>query len=442
MFYFLSYLKLFFPDCPAGSYLYSSGSLSCDSCPPGSSSSADSTSCTACPAGKYSSPSLSLYPTFFNAPSTGLQMYYRFDSVSGSRVGNIATGSVVYYATLQNGAIVSNNQLVLSAASSQYMSIDSFTTGTTGLTFATWWRSDNSGSFSRIFEFGNGPSSDNIMLYKKSDGILWADHIINGPLIELSTSVSFDTGDSWKHVAWTLDPAGSGTWIVYINGIQVGLSTSMTYPRSILRYNNYLGKSNWLGNPYMNGGIKDFRMYSRVLSAAEVNTLFTSTQKIFIGASNCESCLADQNSFAGSDYCTPFSTSFDVPYYSISYTNSAQNNTVPYTFTVCSQGNIKIADYSSARCSVSPIEDQYIRLFSNGIQVTDNDDTGNGYLCSTINYRKESDICQTYTLQQGCYSNLRCQGQFTINFSDFPTQTPTRGINSSYFFSIYLHTIF
>ena len=41
--------------------------------------------------------------------SDGLQLGYRFDSVSGSRVGNMASGSVVYDATLMNGAVVSHN---------------------------------------------------------------------------------------------------------------------------------------------------------------------------------------------------------------------------------------------------------------------------------------------------------------------------------------------
>ena len=76
----------------------------------------------------------------------------------------MTSGSVVYDATLQNGAVVSNNQLQLSAAGSQYMSIGSFTTGTTGLTFATWYRSDNSGSSARILDFGNGERSNNILI--------------------------------------------------------------------------------------------------------------------------------------------------------------------------------------------------------------------------------------------------------------------------------------
>jgi hypothetical protein len=59
---------------------------------------------------------------------------------------------------------------------------------------------------------------------------------------------------------------------VYINGVQVGIATSMAYPRSVQRSTNFLGRSNWEVDTYLNGGIKDFRMYNRVLSAAEVTT--------------------------------------------------------------------------------------------------------------------------------------------------------------------------
>jgi hypothetical protein len=126
---------------------------------------------------------LSLSSSISRAPSSDLQLYYRFDSVSGSSVGNIASGSAVYDAMLQNGATISNNQLVLSAAKSQYMSIDAFTTGTAGLTFATWWKSVNSDDYARIFDFNNGAASDNILISKnvnkkKSDNVYM--HLLTG----------------------------------------------------------------------------------------------------------------------------------------------------------------------------------------------------------------------------------------------------------------------
>eukprot|EP01035_Chromulina_nebulosa_P069261 gene69261-biopygen7442 len=150
----------------------------------------------------------------------GLQLYYRFDSVSGSRVGDIASGSVVFDATLENDADVSNNQLELSAASSQYMSINSFSTGDAGMTFATWWRSDNSGNLARLFDFGNGPGEDNIFICAVDTVRFF---VIQEAGIATTTEIplSFNSGSAWNHVAWTLDPVGSGIWTIYINGTQI-----------------------------------------------------------------------------------------------------------------------------------------------------------------------------------------------------------------------------
>ena len=196
-------------DCRVGTYSQSSAaSLSCDSCPLGSYSSAvgSSSSCVTCPAGTYSS-TKSLSSAVSLAPSAYLQLYYRFDSVSGTRVGDTANGSVVYDATLQNGATVSNNQLKLSSSQSQYMSINSFTTGTAGLTFACWWRSNNSGRYVRIFDFGNGPLSDNILIMgdPNFDYCITLSVFNSSQHTYLGTSIKFDQ-NSWNHISWSLVP--------------------------------------------------------------------------------------------------------------------------------------------------------------------------------------------------------------------------------------------
>ena len=114
-------------------------------------------------------------------------------------------------------------------------------------------------------------------------------------------------------------------------------------------------------------------------------------------------------------------TPIHVPYYSTSLTASATVNTVSYTFTACFAGTIHIADCDSVRCLGSS-NDQYIRLYVNGVQVASNDDSCN--YCSVIDYRSVSDTCQTYTLQQGCYKNNQCSGNFTISLSNTPTLRP------------------
>jgi hypothetical protein len=219
----------------------------------------------------------------------------------------MASGSVVYDATLYNGATVSNNQLLLSAAQSQYMKINAFTTGTAGLTFATWWKADsNSGDWARIFDFSNGAyPSDNIIMYlNRNDYNNIGLDVYNASQGNgMYLPISFNQ-NNWNHIAWTITT--SGTWVAYINGVLVTSATSKLYPRSIVRSLNYLGSRGGVGN--LNGAIKDFRMYGRVLSAAEVSTLFNATRTIFIGATQCSNCSTGQYSSAGSASCLSYPT--------------------------------------------------------------------------------------------------------------------------------------
>jgi hypothetical protein len=75
----------------------------------------------------------------------------------------------------------------------------------------------------------------------------------------------------WRHMAWTM--ATDGTWKLYINGQMTNMEVEK-YPNNVLRYFNYIGKSNWSADPYFNGGIDDFRMYKSVLSDSEIHALY------------------------------------------------------------------------------------------------------------------------------------------------------------------------
>ena len=203
-------------------------------------------------------------------------MHYTFSntSVSGFDVADLATGSAVFNSRLQNGAVVLNNQLLLSASLSQHLTLDAFTTGQRGLTFSCWFRSSNSGTPARVFDFGNGPSADNIIV-EVSNNDLQVVLYVGGQVKSMNTNVNINNNVLY-HAAWVLST--SGTWIVYLNGMIVAQQSSMIYPASTPRWLNYIGKSNWGGDPYFNGAIRDFRVYNYNLSSAEVGLLFNSAE--------------------------------------------------------------------------------------------------------------------------------------------------------------------
>ncbi len=71
------------------------------------------------------------------------------------------------------------------------------------------------------------------------------------------------------HYVVTWDEA-SNTITIYVNGVKAGSYTVAYKINSVLDVNNWLGRSNWSGDANLGGGYREFRMYDRVLSEAEV----------------------------------------------------------------------------------------------------------------------------------------------------------------------------
>jgi hypothetical protein len=194
-------------------------------------------------------------------------------------------------AILYNGATISNtvfkqgsSSLSLTAASSQYALSSNFTPTTNGLTIAFWYKSNGTGSWGRIMDFGNGAGVYNILIAATAGTSnqlsmqVW-NSSGTAPNIYL-TDINYND-NVWRHIVWTLTyaPADSNTstWRVYVNG---SLNTTATnyYPDpAIKRTNCYLGRSNWAGDAYYNGNIDEFRIYDSVLSATDAAALYNNT---------------------------------------------------------------------------------------------------------------------------------------------------------------------
>ena len=114
------------------------------------------------------------------------------------------------------GPKVGSGSLLLSASSSQYIAIPSITTGSTGLSFACWFKSVGNDVWARIFDFGNEQASDNIVMGINGNNLFLS--VYSGGVIgSQQTNVIANINDGvWRHVVWTLDPAG--VWTLYKNG--------------------------------------------------------------------------------------------------------------------------------------------------------------------------------------------------------------------------------
>jgi hypothetical protein len=216
-----------------------------------------------------------------------LQIYYKFNvgDSNGTSLFNYASNS--YDATLNGGATISSSNakvgtgaLQLTASNLQYVEVNTFTTGTNGMSFSFWFKSNNSGAWARIFDFGDGPSSNNIDFTVNSNGT-------NKPGFEVYNSGAYgqtvDTNDNnnvWYHYVWTMTYSAydslNSTWKIYTNGNFTSTYNNNYYPKNISRTKQYIGKSNW-PDAYFNGYIDEFRMYNRVLTATEAAALYNYT---------------------------------------------------------------------------------------------------------------------------------------------------------------------
>jgi hypothetical protein len=76
----------------------------------------------------------------------------------------------------------------------------------------------------------------------------------------------------WTHVAVVLGPLG-GT--LYFDGAPVGTNPLMTLRPADLgsTANNYIGRSQFSNDPYLDGDVDEFRIYNRALSPEKIQAL-------------------------------------------------------------------------------------------------------------------------------------------------------------------------
>jgi hypothetical protein len=152
------------------------------------------------------------------------------------------------------------------------------TSGTSGLSFAFWFRSNYNGTWARICDFGNGVAQDNILIAINGNNLRFG--IYKGAQSTEPDFITYNINDNkWYHAVITLacssTTLASNVCTAYINGSTNTFTiNNYYYPNVINRTNNYLGRSNWDVDPQFFGNIDDFRVYPTVLTGAQVNEIY------------------------------------------------------------------------------------------------------------------------------------------------------------------------
>jgi uncharacterized protein len=202
-------------------------------------------------------------------------VWYRFDETSGTsaadsfgngRTGTLSTGAS-WTAGRSGGAVNLNG-------SNGYVSLPAgIVNGVTDATIATWVRLETISTWSRVFDLGSGTGSYRFLTPRSSTGTA---------RFAITTSGAGGSSGSTRRRPCppgrgrtSRSPRPANLAILYVNGAEVARNASVTLRPGGLGASsqNWLGGSQYSGDPYLDGQLDDVRIYARALSATEVAAL-------------------------------------------------------------------------------------------------------------------------------------------------------------------------
>ena len=212
-----------------------------------------------------------------------LKTYYRFNETSGTMASD--SSGLSPSATLMNGASFTASGKfgygVNLNGSSQYVALpNGLITGLGDCTISAWVYLNSQNSWARLFDFGADTDRYMFLAPYNGSGMRFAISKFTGPGEQQISGPAVPAG-AWHHVAVTLkaDNAGSGVGTLYLDGVPVGTNSAMTFTPDMIgslvnATNDYIGRSQFSSDPYLNGRVDDFRIYNGALSPSQIAALY------------------------------------------------------------------------------------------------------------------------------------------------------------------------
>ena len=146
------------------------------------------------------------------------------------------------------------------------------------ITVCTWIRLETISDWTRIFDFGNSSTTGYMFLAPTGGSLRFAitktssgsEQKVDAPMFSVNV---------WKHVAVRIKGDSAQ---IYIDGVAAATNAAVTNNPSDLGSTtyNYIGKSQY-ADPYLDGVVEDFRIYSYALTPQNIASIYNSTRPVY-----------------------------------------------------------------------------------------------------------------------------------------------------------------
>ncbi len=156
----------------------------------------------------------------------------------------------------------------------EYVSLPAgIVSGLHDFTISAWVNPSANTAWSRVFDFGTGTGDYMFLTLSAGGGPVRFAITTSGNGAEQQLNAPGNLPlNTWSHVAVTLSGT---TGTLYVNGQPVATNTTMTLNPAALGVTtqNWIGRSQFSGDPFLAATVDDFQIYDRALSPAEIATL-------------------------------------------------------------------------------------------------------------------------------------------------------------------------
>lgn len=194
--------------------------------------------------------------------------HYPFDGNTNDATGNGLSAALAGGAAWTTGR---TGQAVDLTGSGAHVALPAgLLAGAMAFSVATWVRLDTVTTWTRIFDFGSGTGAYAFLTPRSSAGTARFAITTGGAGAEqqINAPAALPQG-VWTHVAVTQN---GDLGVLYVNGAEVARNAALTL-RPGNTTQNWIGRSQYENDPFLDGAVDSFRIYGRALTAAEVANL-------------------------------------------------------------------------------------------------------------------------------------------------------------------------